>query len=359
MATYMSQCFAYQESSANISFLKFILNNTRTTKATVVEGAGKHVFEFGITMLAFRNEINGKNLKLSDKEASVSTWAPLLTSALSLMPNLRVFIMEERMEDLVLQSPDFANVLFDHLQLTSIALGGIRKTASDLVEKATETRGDILGLQTIALRNQSSDIHELRIDGGMGRLLLQNRTSLTNVGLTEWNLCSFMPHPQPLQNDNGTPSTGVFPNVVHLSIDRCELSVGGLTTAFPALRTLVLGISPFIGNLDLQSHASFSNLVSISGSYDDIHKFLSVNTAGGNVRRLVVDYWDIDDPYDLHFLVLQTTPSLKSLSFAQGEVKERWWWDGLANALTNLRLLNMLLTLSDPEELEFVVRQTR
>ncbi|KAF8967635.1 hypothetical protein BDZ97DRAFT_1916586 [Flammula alnicola] len=355
-----------------LTFLNFILNNTQSRNVedpnvglrTEILGAGRYIVKLEIKSFAFYATTWVEDLPvLAEKEQyPISTWAPILTLALALMPNLDSIVIEGDVEEIAFHSPDFALALFSLPRLTYIDLWSVGLLASNRFGQAMDLRKDATNLQTVKF-NLHGDLEQLELTAGegMGSVLFHTRRRLTEIDLTECNLRDLLHNKESEEGCNEIKTPVIFPNVVVLTLDGCDVSLKALASAFPALRTLVFGFSPF-SHRDAPPHThkvSFPSLVSIKGRYKNLHVFLDSTAAHSHLRRVVVDFsWRSEHGGATPpFAVTRAVPFLKSLHFTHNKVMPLSWWKALGHTLPHLTYLDVLLTAKATHELDLLCIQ--
>ncbi|KAF8966287.1 hypothetical protein BDZ97DRAFT_700381 [Flammula alnicola] len=354
-----------------LTFLNFILNNTQSRNVedpdvdhrTEILGAGRYIVKLEIGLLALQTtvRVGDRLVDAENEEYPISTWAPVLTCALAIMPNLHSIFIQGDVEEIAFHSPDFALALFSLPRLTYIDLWCVGLVASNRFGHAMDLRKDVSNLQTVKF-NVHGDLEQLDLTAGegMGSILCHTRGRLTEIDLTDCNLRNLLYDDESEEGHNEIKTPLIFPNVVILSLDSCDVSLKALASAFPALRTLIFGFSPFSHrNGPSQTYkVSFPSLVYIKGRYKDLHVFLDSTAAHNHLRRMVVDFpWSSDDDDAMPvFAVTRAVPFLKSLHFTHSEVMPLSWWEALGRTLPHLTYLDILLAAKATDQLDLLVR---
>ncbi|PPR05317.1 hypothetical protein CVT26_011576 [Gymnopilus dilepis] len=234
-----------------LGFLRFIIDKTRIVDAVEVDdsdptfrfsGPGKYVMTLEIWYSAFRTSEDvmrgGRLVHVwpQHEPYPVDVWAPVLTKALSLMPNLRSVTVYGYVEKICGQSRDFASTLLGRPLLTSVVLREIGPLASSLLGEAAALNESTLNLKRITLRDiyNLRDIDEppvLEENSGLGRLIYYSREHLTELALDECDfgeLCRVRAAGQP-----------IFPKVTTATLNRCKFDPG-IFASFPSLHFLRL-----------------------------------------------------------------------------------------------------------------------
>ncbi|KAF8966277.1 hypothetical protein BDZ97DRAFT_1992748 [Flammula alnicola] len=353
-----------------LTFLNFILNNTQSRSVedpdvghrTEILGAGRYIVKLEIGVLALQTTVwvVDRLVPVENEEYPVSTWAPILTRALALMPNLHSIVMKGKVEEIAFHSPGFALALFSLPRLTYIDLWSVGLLASNCFGHAMDLRKDVTNLQTVKF-NVHGDLEQLDLTAGegMGSVLFHTRGRLTEIDLFECNLRNLLHGEESEEDRNEIKTPMIFPNVMILSLDSCDVSLKALASAFPALRILIFGFSPFSRrDGPSQTHKiSFPSLVYIKGRYEDLYVFLDSTAAHSHLRRVVVDFpWTPeDDNATPAFAVTRAVPFLKSLHFTHDEVMPLSWWKALGHTLPHLTYLDILLAADAIDELDLLV----
>ncbi len=335
------------------AFLKFIADNTHNTDTGRIWGAGTHVLRLNIRQ-KFLCDINLFLPAESREEGqySVSQWAPHLTHALTLMPQLLSFSLKKRAEEIASHSPQFAMTLGNQPSLTCLELHPVGPLLSNQLERAADSAHNFSKLRDIEF-----SLNPGQQDQAMWRFLLLIRDRLTKVVSSNWDL-SFLIH-----NGNLHPEYNaamVFSNVVHLQLESCSFSIQAIATLFPAVKTLS------IPNLRLvsqpNSHVHFANLVSVQGDWN-ILVILFACTNNSYIRRLVVIQRELDSPEgplsvpdsDPRVFCGVLAASLRSLEFEQPRIRSLSWWKIFSRTIPCLTNLEMKLGVK-PTDLHLLVR---
>ncbi|KAF8966294.1 hypothetical protein BDZ97DRAFT_2074238 [Flammula alnicola] len=355
-----------------LTFLNFILNNTQSRNVedpdvgprTEILGAGRYIVKLEIGFLALETTVwvVDRLVPVENEEYPVSTWAPILTRALAVMPNLHSIVVKDKVEEIAFHSPDFALALFSLPRLTYIVLWSVGLIASNHFGEAMDLRKDVTNLQTVKFCIHG-DLEQLELTAGkgMGSVLFNTRGRLTEIDLSECNLRDLLHDEDSEEGRNKIKTPVIFPNVVILSLHCCDVSLKALASAFPALRTLIFGFSPFSHrDAPPQTHkVSFPSLVYIKGRYRDLYAFLASTAAHSHLRRVVVDFpWrsEYDDAIPA-FAVTRALPFLKSLHFTLSEVMPLSWWKTLGHTLPHLTYLDVLLAAKATDQLDLLCNQ--
>ncbi|KAF8966307.1 hypothetical protein BDZ97DRAFT_1917689 [Flammula alnicola] len=355
-----------------LTFLNFILNNTQSRNIkdadvghrTEILGAGRYIIKLEIVDFAFCTTIWVEDAPvLAEKEEyPISTWAPILTRALALMPNLHSIVIEGKVEEIAFHSPDFALALFSLPRLTYIDLWSVGLLASNQFGHAMDLRKDVTNLQTVKF-SVHDDLEQLELTAGegMGSVLFHTRGPLTEINVSACNLRNLLHDEESEEGRNEIKTPVIFPNVVILTLECCDVSLTALASAFPALRTLIFSGSPFSHpDAPPQTHkVSFPSLVSIKGQYKDLHVFLDSTATHSHLRRVVVDtiWTPEDDDATPPFAVTRAVPFLKSLHFTHSRITHRKlkplsWWKALGRTLPHLTYLAIPLDVNAADELD-------
>ncbi|KIM47558.1 hypothetical protein M413DRAFT_22202 [Hebeloma cylindrosporum] len=325
-----------------LTFLNFILDNAHDSDCVISSEPGRHVFELELDSFALKSYVlneEGVYKPAENEEYPVSTWAPTLAKALRLMPNLRSFTLRGETEEIVTYSSDFGLTVLSLPQLTSLMLWQIGPNTSLSFGKAIDSLKGTTKLQALMLSPMEQ--MEVVAHEGVGRFLFHYSMHLTDLCFLELDLKAF------LQDDEHRRDSRVnFPAVGKLLIGDCELSLEELAAAFPALHTLHLDFSRFLHPYytgPRENHVSFPNLISITGRYRDIYAILNSSACRDHVRRAVItcEWSDADDLATSAYAVPKAAPHLKSLHFAQSDVKPLAWWQGLGATLPELTYLDI------------------
>ncbi len=326
------------------AFLKFIVDNTHNTETGIIWGAGTHVLRLNIRDIFFC-DIDVFSSSLEDitgdgqYSESVSQWAPRLTHALTLMPQLLSFSLKVSAEEIASHSPQFAIALGNHPFLTCLELRTIGPLLSNQLERAADS-----GHNFSKLRSIEFSLNPGQQDQAMWRFLFLYRDRLTKIVSSHWDL-SFLIH-----NGNLHPhhnAAMVFSNVVDLQLESCSFSIQAIATLFPAVKTLSIPNLRLVSPLN--SNCYFANLVSIQGDWNIIAILLNC-TNDSYIRRLVVSQPDgplarLDNSDPRLFYGAPAASSLRSLKFDQPWIRSLSWWTNFGRVIPCLTNLEMQLRL--------------
>ncbi|KAF8891454.1 hypothetical protein CPB84DRAFT_1784159 [Gymnopilus junonius] len=318
-----------------IGFLDFIINSSHKNIDNEILGLGRYVLTFE----------DHYHLAAAEPEPyPISTWAPSLTKALALMPNLRSFVIEAEIDDICLHSPDFVATLLARPRLTDIDLWGIGPTATTSFGQAMRLEEDTIRLRKVKYYI-GDDIKQLALlkGEGFGSVLFASKEYLEELYFEAADMHNLLIDEQRSRDSLNVARTPViFPKVVSISLSNCDVHLDALTQSFPSLRNLTFDFEPFlIGEKGVKNRiVSFSKLMSIKGSYKYISSFLQ-HTTCDNLLRLVIDsLWDSITGEDVPaFLVTRAMPGLKSLHIVHSENSVVSWWKILGQSLPSLNYL--------------------
>ncbi|KAF8884745.1 hypothetical protein CPB84DRAFT_1788949, partial [Gymnopilus junonius] len=292
-----------------LRFLKYIITNTHKKSthpdphSEVVLGPGRYVIDFEILTLACQTTEKvwaGESyyfVPTENEPYPTRIWGPLLTKALTLMPNLRSILIEAQVGEICSESPEFLPTLFGRPRLTDIDLWGIGSEAPN----SRDTK-------KLALLKKE----------GLGSVLFYSREHLQELDL------------------------------------ECDVHLDALANSFPALRTLVFDSDPFVVNEHSRhSKIPFPNLASIKGHFQEIFIFLQ-RTACSNLRRLdTSNVWAPANGRDIpESVVTEIVTSLRSLHISQGGSLVGPWWKALGPCSPSLNFLAVSFQFESTEELE-------
>ncbi|KAH9475018.1 hypothetical protein JR316_0012119 [Psilocybe cubensis] len=341
-----------------VGFLNFILDNGPES----FMDPGKHVFELEfVESPAFKRRVlhDGVYLLTTNEIYRLSSWAPMLTQALMLMPNLRSFTVKGNTDDIVTHSPSFGHILGSLSSLTSLTLWGVGSQTSlsfcDLTGNVETTGSSLRELKIAGSYEYSEELTTVSEDDGIGKLLAKHSHTLKELCLVALNLMGFLANHN-INHDRSSGCSGVaFPLVTKLTIGNCSTTVESLACAFPMLQTLCLDYAEFIHVYSSgvpRDPVAFPNLASIQGWYKDVYEVLRCNRYPESMRRVVISYpWSSRDEVDTFpFAVPSMALQLQSFHFMINEEKPISWWKGLSEHLSSLTYLSIVIHSSSYDD---------
>ena len=346
-----------------ISFLNYILSNTRPSKddSKKLIGAGTQVRTFEVLYPAFKMERD--NWRAVETLHPVSTWAPTLTRALALMPNLRAITIAHDVDVIAHCSPEFASTLLSRPQLHTLALTGLKSLTSEQFGKAMTSAGGGIHLQKVILTVPVSEDLQLSVGEGMGSVLFHSRKTLIELRKDSCNLRGLLCGDQRAESSD-TPDRipVVFPNVTHISLSHCNVSSYALSHSFPNVHTFRISRGAFTeGNTcptscstsRITSHQLFPKLSSLQGRfYSDLKNLLESYGPYDDLRRVVAGEI-VGDAEEV--LVPLTVLRLESFHFHITNTKTISWWKGLADSLLHLKFLAFTTNVRTGADIELLV----
>ncbi|KAF8891463.1 hypothetical protein CPB84DRAFT_1848951 [Gymnopilus junonius] len=334
-----------------IDFLHFIINNSHRNIDGEIIGPGHYVLAFEILTFACTTAVEIQDddgyyhfAPAEPEPYPIDAWAPLLTKALALMPNLRSVVVEADIDDICLHSPDFAATLLACPRLTDMNLLGIGTPASNSFGQAIYSKQGVMRLRKVQHHiGDGIKKFELLKTEGFGSVLFSSKEHLEDLSLESACMHSL------LVDERTSPAGSVvirtpvvFPRLVSITLDDCDVYLDELANSFPGLRTVIFKFKPFLINDEksLYHKPSFPNLTSIQGHYQYISKFLQ-HASCVNLLRLVIDLlWDPTTGEDVpEFVVTQAVPCLKSLHITHRENSGVSWWKEFSQSLPALNYL--------------------
>ncbi|KAH6908259.1 hypothetical protein BKA70DRAFT_1281057 [Coprinopsis sp. MPI-PUGE-AT-0042] len=255
-------------------------------------------------------------------------WMPMLTRALTLMPNLRRFSLGCSTEQVIPHSPDFPLALLGCSGLTFLSLNSVQRNASALLGRTAMTMSTEIFPSLKALSISCSFGEE----EGIRSFLSLTCHQITSLRLSCRELGAY------LTQRDGTPKLR-FPLVTTLDLSNCTVSLKNLVAAFPNVQNLHLAYISDFGP-PVPQEAVFPKLVSLDGNYGDMEVVLMSNPAGGNLRHLYLDdnSWSGGEQ-GVVFAPLQGAPHLKTLCFFIYDNETLSWWETLARMTPELSFL--------------------
>lgn len=332
-------------------FLNFVVDRTCQTKSSEILGPGSLTVRFTMVLAfqTFKPE-SGMFLPMKKEEYPVSAWAPLLTRALTLMPNLCSVVIGDLVEEICISSADFPSALLSRPRLTSLTLGNVGPTASRYFGQAMERMKDIPNFHIVDIGSDHGVFEsalQITPHTGIGQALFRSSACLTEISLRgRIDLRGFVGNGHSETGDKKRITPVIFPNVVKLLISDRDVSLRGLATTFPALENLILRFLVVARDpsLDRPMQVTFSSLISIQGLCQNIAPFLEANADRERIRRIVIEgTWDRDEDEVTPFAILKATPYLKSLRFRQDPVRPLSWWEAFAQTIPHLTYLGLSL----------------
>ncbi|KAF8883490.1 hypothetical protein CPB84DRAFT_188339, partial [Gymnopilus junonius] len=159
---------------------------------------GKHIRKLQLAYSVCTQEFD-------EEECTVEMWAPLLTRAPEVMPNIRSVVIEARVEDIVSHSPGFAHALLTRPFLARLELRFLGTVASNRLGQALKSAPSPAVLQRVKFAyGSTSDEQDHTTVEYIGAILFHSRKSLIQVALDGYDLYRVLANP-----DSG--NTGVRP----------------------------------------------------------------------------------------------------------------------------------------------------
>ncbi|KAH6894879.1 hypothetical protein BKA70DRAFT_1319905 [Coprinopsis sp. MPI-PUGE-AT-0042] len=329
------------------SFFEFILRCGGEHGGCFSEG--RHVKRLEITLDPMSNSHYTDTLP-------AATWAPMLTSALQLMPNLRELLVGYQIEDIVHHSPLFISTLLACHSLKRFSLGKIGVETSMALGKAC------LGISP-ALRLEAASF----VGAGVGEKWRPQPLPIT-LALRD-GLVPFLRHahiqqhmaslrfvdidlePLALGVEQGVPV--LFPFLVEVHLNGCDFSLNWLAAAAPGIRTLsIFSCSIYRTSIPIPRTA-FPQLVHFAGHHEYLMILMRLNAlALETLHSLCVSTgWgmDIDDDEEFEaganpLAVVKAASNLRNLTFPQS-LEPPSWWRTFVKVLPPLTFLNISLGL--------------
>ncbi|KAF8883485.1 hypothetical protein CPB84DRAFT_1790025 [Gymnopilus junonius] len=294
-------------------------------------------------------------------ECPMEVWAPLLTRALRLMPNIRTVIISNYTEEIALHSPDFAFSLLSRPLLTWLELRYVGIVASDQLGQAmaySQSMRRSAVLERVTFVNKGERM-ELVANKGIGSILFHSRECLTHIELHSYDLDAVLVGDGrvPLEDDQNRPidlAPVIFPNVTSLSIPWCEASLERVSKSFPALRSLTFGSDSYPDTVNTPFHIiPFPHLTSVEGFQKQLEPSLQ-SISSPSLHHVSMDAtWRSDGSWSVSpFLSLRVIPSLRSLKFTYCFSMPDAWWKGLDVIMPHLKYLSLRLEVNIKEDVD-------
>ncbi|KAH6879924.1 hypothetical protein BKA70DRAFT_1411953 [Coprinopsis sp. MPI-PUGE-AT-0042] len=300
-------------------------------------GLGRHVRRLRIASEALmknRRWHTAQSMTMAEVEAvteytetvPIPTWAPLLTSALRLMPNLHEFMFG------------------DDFELDAISLGRIGTEVSASLGNAWSTFAPAFQLESLSLFGGNDRMFEkpLKVvpEDGLGRFLLQSHTQkhVRSLQLSNFDFNAFTPFSNHV----------LFPSLIKLEISDCHLPLSWLAAAAPGIHTLVV-YGGRIHSSGSFPQVAFPQLVHLAASFLQLVMLMQSNAlALHRLRRLRLNFgWGINGDHERSesFAVARAATSLESLAFSQHTLQDPSWWQAFGEALPPLKSLTISLNV--------------
>jgi hypothetical protein len=337
-----------------ISFLNYIIRNTKSG-GDVDRNVGPGIY---VKILAIELD----TFNIADKP---HTWSRILTRALSLLPNLRIFTLNLYVDRIAAISPDFATTLMSRPYLQEIELYDVDKYAAEQLWDAV--KGADAALEIRRVRFSLKD-HELVLGEGMGNVLSRFKDTLIEIGGRETVLHGLLNGKRKVIRSaeiatagGPSPSALIFSKVTTLQVDGSGTSITTLAYAFPQLRVLNLSASFLTDeHTPHEARTLFPKLSSVQGNDSEVTSFLGSQGPHLNLRRIVInDAWNyipraegtIPDP------VTTAAPNLTSFHLKLwGELAPpRWWWEDLVGSAPKMTFLSASVPAFNGSDLELAV----
>ena len=328
------------------SFLRYITTHRRLPLA------GNYVKLLNIAYTA----IAPMSATMEDGEEQESnsqnlSWATLLPSALSLMPNLRAFTLGYQVDKIFASYPDIADRILKLKYLSSIQLSDIDTTAADFLCSREANNGSLRNLKVVLKRHMK--LVPVSSENGVGKILIQNRNSLSKLFIAnaDFSATHFLESPN-----------AVFPSVTTLSLTSYTASPLELSHAFPNVRVLTLTGSstspssptyttpPNLLQDQSEEQTLFPNVSSLYSDEPDLRTLLpslppspplSLSLSLSKLRHLSLNSISLSKHSSSWFLKGANLAALKSFKFCiwNAAPSESWWRD-LVHCVPNLEFLN-------------------
>ena len=326
------------------SFLRYITTHRRLPLA------GNYVKLLNIAYTA----IAPMSATMEDGEEQESnsqnlSWATLLPSALSFMPNLRAFTLGYQVDKIFASYPDIADRILKLKYLSSIQLSDIDTTAADFLCSREANNGSLRNLKVVLKRHMK--LVPVSSENGVGKILIQNRNSLSKLFIAnaDFSATHFLESPN-----------AVFPSVTTLSLTSYTASPLELSHAFPNVRVLTLTGSstspssptyttpPNLLQDQSEEQTLFPNVSSLYSDEPDLRTLLPslppsppLSLSLSKLRHLSLNSISLSKHSSSWFLKGANLATLKSFKFCiwNAAPSESWWRD-LVHCVPNLEFLN-------------------
>ncbi|PPR04258.1 hypothetical protein CVT26_004172 [Gymnopilus dilepis] len=279
-----------------LQFFRFIIDNATCEESdeTSREIAGRYHLRRshtpGIHVVSFRVEEDAFGTYLAytahslPKEYELEAWAPIMTKALALMPNLRSLAITASFNSICKYSPEISTIILSKPFLVDLQLGSIHDYASLSLGEAVSSSKANIKLKQITIETVSAHTEGLR------DLLFSCRNSLKMLSCSDSNIQNLLFGSR--GTDPKTPLT--FPNVHALYLDTHFL-MSDVALSFPSLRTLDVSQMSFskyhFGGPDHGEALQYLVSISVAG-LKDLSILLQNSNAFPCLRRLALyGYW--------------------------------------------------------------------
>ncbi|KAH6879724.1 hypothetical protein BKA70DRAFT_1345110 [Coprinopsis sp. MPI-PUGE-AT-0042] len=305
------------------SFLEFILRRGGEHGGCFSEG--RHIKRLEITLDPVSNSHYADTIP-------AATWAPMLTSALQLMPNLREFLVGCQIEDIVHHSPLFISTLLACHSLKRFSLGKIGVETSMALGKVCPGISPALRLEAASF-----------VGAGVGEKWRPQPLPIT-LALRDGL-------PLALGVEQGVPV--LFPFLVEVHLNGCDFSLNWLAAAAPGIRTLSISSCSIYRTSIPFPRTAFPQLVHFAGHHEYLMILMRLNAlALETLHSLCVSTgWgmDIDDDEEFEaganpLAVVKAASNLRNLTFPQS-LEPPSWWRTFVKVLAPLTFLNISLGL--------------
>ena len=317
------------------SFLQYIIAHRR------IPFIGSHVKSLNIAYTAIVPSMEeGEELESSSQNPS--SWASLLSSALSLMPNLRALILGYQVDKIFASYPDIPDRILRLKYLSCIQLSDIDTAAADTLHLRS-----LRNIKVVLKRHMK--LVPVSSQNGVGKILIQNRNTLSKLSLAnpDFSAANFLDSP-----------SAVFPNVTTLSLTSYTASPLELSRSFPNVRLLTLtGSSTFFSSPttpnsppgESKDEILFPHVSSLHSDEPDLRALLSPpfiptptpSLSLSNLRHLSLNSISLTKYSSSWFLKGANLSGLQSFKFCiWNAAPSESWWREFVQGVPNLEFLD-------------------
>ncbi|PPQ97138.1 hypothetical protein CVT26_000625 [Gymnopilus dilepis] len=359
---------------STLRFIRFILDNSTTGAAGTAElsGEGEPRRTQRLTIMDPGNYIHTFRMSWrstrgtagASSNCPIAEWAPLLTQAILLMPNLRSVAILANFRQICRYSSQFAEALLSRPHLTSFELDRFGATASRHVGEIVKSkRCEAPRLKYIGFNYRYTfddwEAAALFKNSGFGSLIYSCRQTLEQLTLADCKMEDLLTNHQPLPG--GTTSEAwrpiIYPRVETISclfevFPTLDVTVEQFGLSFPSLRTLRLNESIFVRLDHGEDNAQyrkvpFPNLVSISSHFEALSVFLRGVEPPASLQHLdlTLEEFLIDEIGDIEHAMnptmIEVFRNLCNLNITIEGMNELDVWKDMSILFSSLRYLSL------------------
>ena len=359
----------YRDLVMLLRFIHFILHNSTAVSEIPgqqvggmqrfsIANPGNHVYKFEMDLGRENDEAD------TSSNCPIEEWAPLLTKAIMVMPNLRsVAILDFR--QICYYSSQFVEALLSRPHLTSFEVDGFGGTASRHVGEVVKSkRCEAPRLKYIGFNDWFTfddwEVAAFFKDDGFGSLIYSCRKTLERLALDECNMRNLLVGPQVLPDGSTKPIIYPLVDKIHLS-GHLHVTVEEFALSFPSLHSLHLGNSSFVQqNSGQDRKVPFRNLVSVDTDLEVLSSFLECIEPLPSLRRLTLfssrsGY--SNGGFSATRSVLTVLQNLRSIHVTVHRMADLDPWIALSKHLSSLRYLNLDYSFEPDENQQILVSQ--